>query len=238
MSVIQLPSHLDRNTVASYQAIIRKYDVTSETTWADVRPQVLQVRNNNTRRHHIIALRTILGSKGAMKIPAHQPRIYRLPTEEEIIQGSTGPYQHYILAMAYAGLRIGEAVALERSDVKSNGSSFWIEVTKSKDHTGRIKQPKSSGRVVINEWLYELLVDAEYSPILPNSLYKWMKRRGLQPHGLRHWYATYLVRNVPNVEIARRQLRHANLQTTLQTYVQISAEDEMTAIAGLTSPFR
>jgi integrase len=64
-----------------------------------------------------------------------------------------------------------------------------------------------------------------------------MKRRALQPHGLRHWYATYLVRNVPNVEIARRQLRHANLATTLQTYVQITAEDEMTAIAGLTNPF-
>jgi integrase len=115
----------------------------------------------------------------------------------------------------------------------------WIEVHRSVDNSGRVKKPKSGhGRVVIPEWLFSLLVGTgDWPQILPNSLYKWCKRRGLQPHGLRHFYATYLVRNVPNVEIARRQLRHANLATTLQVYVEVQALDEMQAIAGLGDPF-
>ncbi len=60
---------------------------------------------------------------------------------------------------------------------------------------------------------------------------------GLQPHGLRHWYATHLVRTTKNVELARRQLRHANLQTTLQVYVEVTAEDELELIADMANPF-
>ena len=40
-----------------------------------------------------------------------------------------------------------------------------------------------------------------------------------------------------NVELARRQLRHANLQTTLQVYVEVTAEDELELIADTANPF-
>jgi integrase len=141
--------------------------------------------------------------------------------------------------MAFAGLRIGEAVALSKADSKRNGDLCWIDVSLSRQNLkGRYKKPKSGqGRVVIPEWLYEKLQKFDYPEILPNSLYKWMKRRGLQPHGLRHFYATYLVRNVSNPELARRQLRHANLETTLGTYVEITSMDEMAAVSGLQNPF-
>lgn len=102
---------------------------------------------------------------------------------------------------------------------------------------GDTRSPKGGqGWVVIPEWLCEKLMGFDYREILPNSLYKWMRRRGLQPHGLRQYFATYLVRNVKNVELARRQLRHQSLTTTLQTYVEISAMDEMEAVAGLPNP--
>ncbi len=140
--------------------------------------------------------------------------------------------------MAFAGLRIGEAVALQKANVQTNGELFFIEVTASRQNTGRYKAPKSGqGRVFIPEWLYDILMDFDYPEILPNSLYKWMKRRGLQPHGLRHFYCTYLVRNVKNVEMARRQMRHKSLGTTLGVYAEIESQDEMQAIQGLVDPF-
>ena len=66
---------------------------------------------------------------------------------------------------------------------------------------------------------------ADFPDVLPNSLFKWLKRRGLAPHQLRHFYATVVVRHANNPELARRQLRHANLQTTLQVYAQVESED-------------
>ena len=46
-----------------------------------------------------------------------------------------------------------------------------------------------------------------------------------------------LARTTRNVELARRQLRHANLQTTLQVYVEVTAEDELELIADMANPF-
>ena len=140
--------------------------------------------------------------------------------------------------MACAGLRIGEAVALTQASIKRNAEICWADATLSRHSSGRYKDPKSGqGRVVIPEWLYSILIASKYPEILPNSLYKWMRRRGLQPHGLRHFYCTYLVRNVRNVEMARRQMGHRSLATTLSVYLEIESEDELMAIQGLVDPF-
>jgi len=234
-----VPDHLDPATQAKYESICRKYSVTSDTTWADIKSMVEATKNQNTRRSEIIALRTILGTQGAPSIPTATRKVYSLPTAEEIVRRAQGPYEGFILSMAFAGLRIGEAVALSKTDLKRNGDLCWIDVSLSRQNLkGRYKKPKSGqGRVVIPAWLYEKLQEFDYPEILPNSLYKWMKRRGLQPHGLRHFYATYLVRNVSNPELARRQLRHANLETTLGTYVEITSMDEMAAVSGLENLF-
>jgi integrase len=233
-----VPQHLDPNTQAKYRSIIKTYGVTADSTWADLRPAVDRIKAPNTRRSVIITLRSILGSEGAPSVPKAVRRVYGLPDPERLAEAATGPYRHLVLAMAYAGLRIGEACALRPSDVKRSGDLCFIDVWASRDNCGRVKRPKSgAGRVVIPEWLYDVLhAEDEWPAILPNSLYKWCRRRGIQPHGLRHFYATYLVRNVANVELARRQLRHANLATTLQTYVEITAMDEMAVIAGLVNP--
>jgi len=190
-----VPTHLDPSTQAKYESICRKYGVNEATVWADVRRKVESTRNQNTRRSDIIALRTILGREGAPPIPMAIKKVYELPSGIEIRNKAVGPYEGYILSMAYAGLRIGEAVALTSASIRRNSELCWIDVSLSRQNSGRYKDPKSGqGRVVIPEWLYDILICFDYPEILPNSLYKWMKRRGLQPHGLRHFYCTYLVR--------------------------------------------
>ena len=242
MSLVQngsrVPGYLDPATQAKYRSICRKYGVDETTSWADVARKVQATRNQNTRRSDIIALRSILGRDGALRIPAPVRKVYTLPDPGEVRDRAAGPYEGYILAMAWAGLRIGEAVALQRSDVRTSGTQFWIEVTASRQNLGgRYKDPKSgAGRVFIPQWLHEVLAEFDYPEILPNSLYKWMKRRGLQPHGLRHLYCTMLVRTVTNVEMARRQMRHKSLTTTMGVYLEIEAQDEMGSIEALSDP--
>ena len=237
MGEVSIPEHLDPATQVKYRSVCRKYGVLEGTNWGDIRAQVLSTRKQNTRRSDIIALRTILGSEGSPPIPNPVRKAYEVLSPETILERSKGKYQGYVLAMAFAGLRIGEAVALSSADVKRVGERCFIEVSQSRQNTGRYKQPKSgSGRVAIPEWLYEELVAFDYPEILPNSLYKYLKRRGIQPHGLRHIYATMLVRQTKNVELVRRQLRHSSLTTTLSVYVEIEASDELELIAALPNP--
>ena len=231
-------SHLDPSTQETYSRICRRYGVSDDTTWADISKHVEKIRNPNTKRSVIGALITCLGTKeGAPKQPRPVPKVYDLPDHCQIQQMAEQGYGAFIYAMAYVGLRVGEAVALRPEDLGKSGGRHWIDVRASKQYTGRIKEPKTgSGRVLIPGWLYEYLASAEYPEILPNSLYKWMKRRGINPHALRHFYATYLVRNVSNPELARRQLRHANLTTTLAFYAQVTADDEAVAVEGIPNP--
>jgi len=42
---------------------------------------------------------------------------------------------------------------------------------------------------------------------------------------LRHWFATDMIRRGVNPEIARRQLRHKNIETTMKIYVQVNDMD-------------
>ena len=233
-----VPDRLDPATRAKYLSICRKYGLAVGTTWADVSRAVEGTRNQNTRRSDIIALRTILGNDGALRIPKAMRRVYQMPVPQQIRERAAGPYEGYILVMAWAGLRIGEAVAMRAQDICTNGSQYWINVTASRQNLGgRYKDPKSGqGRVFIPQWLYDALQGFDHPDILPNSLYKWMRRRGLQPHGLRHFYCTTLVRSVSNVEMARRQMRHSNLQTTLGIYFEVEAQDEIGAISGMTDP--
>ena len=45
------------------------------------------------------------------------------------------------------------------------------------------------------------------------------------PHMLRHWYATDMIRRGISPEVVRRQMRHANVNVTLQIYTQIQDEE-------------
>ena len=225
-AIAQRLEHVDPMTLRKYESYIRKFNITDATTWKDVRRDVEKVKNPNTRRSIIIGLRTILGSSdGAPRMPKAVAKVYDLPEREDIFALEGERYFPLVVLMAFAGLRVGEACCISNADIKRSGTSFFIDVHQSKQNTGRIKAAKTEGRVFLPEWVYDLVKDADFPDVLPNLLFKWMKRRGLAPHQLRHFYATTVVKHSKNPELARRQLRHANLQTTLQVYAQVESED-------------
>ena len=70
--------------------------------------------------------------------------------------------------------------------------------------------------------------------MVSNSIYKlsrnrkWSTRtggKGVNPHMLRHFYATEMIRRGVNPEIVRRQMRHKNVSTTLRIYTQVKSEE-------------
>ena len=112
-----VPGHLHPNTQRKYREVLRKFQITQETTWPDVLAAVNAVGNINTRRTCIMVLRQVLGRDGAPAVPRSVRRTYDLPSAEEIVERSAGKYQYLALVMAFAGLRLSEAVALRPSDV-------------------------------------------------------------------------------------------------------------------------
>jgi integrase len=47
---------------------------------------------------------------------------------------------------------------------------------------------------------------------------------------LRHWFATDMIQRGINPEIARRQLRHKNIETTMKIYVQVNNLDLLASV--------
>jgi site-specific recombinase XerD len=47
----------------------------------------------------------------------------------------------------------------------------------------------------------------------------------INPHMLRHWYATDMVKRGISPEVVRRQMRHKKIETTMRVYVQVNSAD-------------
>jgi integrase len=57
------------------------------------------------------------------------------------------------------------------------------------------------------------------------SLSKKGSQIHINPHMLRHWFATDMIRRGVNPETVRRQMRHSNINTTMRIYVQVNSWD-------------
>ncbi|MFD4240822.1 tyrosine-type recombinase/integrase [Streptomyces sp. NPDC058525] len=225
-----------QSTVRSYLQTLRLLLLSDvkvcDVTLPMLHERLLSVTNMNTRRKHTVALRSVFRDLvpgiTALKIPKAIPRIYTLPTEGEIRFALTFcPYEFYALLMMYAGLRVGEACAVEPRDLRGN----ILKVHRQRDETGELVLAKTQGEVVIPGWLAERVRNHIPTVVTPGAVRESMRRYGLKagidlsPHMLRHWYCTRMVNKRINPEIARRQMRHADLKTTLGYYAQVAKSD-------------
>lgn len=200
-------------------------------TLQSVHTRLLEVTNTNTRRKYTVALRSVfrdLPWAKELKIPKASPRVYDLPDEDTLrFALMLTPYEIQGLLMMYAGLRCGEACAIGPNDVRGN----ILKVHKQRYKDGTLVQAKTVGEVVIPRWLADRVRNMEQRIITPGAVRESFRRNGkkvgidLSPHLFRHWYATMMVNKRINPEIARQQLRHADLKTTLGFYAQVKKSD-------------
>jgi integrase len=140
----------------------------------------------------------------------------------------------------YGGLRIGEACAV--TPEKLQGNYLTVDSAFSQDglHLG---SPKTFGRVLLPEWLAEEVRNMKHedywrigmtTKMVSNSIYKISRFKGakeltgglyINPHMLRHWYATDMIKRGINPEVVRRQMRHKKIETTMKIYVQVNTKE-------------
>ena len=148
-------------------------------------------------------------------------------------------YQIYFDLLYWTGMRRGEAIALQISDVSSDG---WINIHASqRDATQGLKPTKTkqcrkirADSVLLGE-LEELKKDNS-GPYLfggdhalsPTTIARVfnaaIKESGVKPirlHDLRHSHATWLINNGVNIVAVSKRLGHTTIEQTLKTYTHL-----------------
>lgn len=233
---------LKYGTRQSYFKIIKSLGIwdmeIKDLNCATIFDKVDQLRSHNVKKNIYICLRSVFRDLGIFKdLPILQgiSKTYDLPSQEElhaVIERSK--YRRVLFLCMYAGLRVGEACAVIPSQLEGN----YLTVDRAFSQDGKhLGSPKTYGKVLIPDWLAEEVRNMREDEIwkigMPTQLVSWAcgnlsKRRGqirINPHMLRHWYATELIRLNTNPEIVRRQLRHKNIETTMKIYVQINSQE-------------
>lgn len=230
---VAMDKGLRQSTLLSYKRLLDRLGVLdmplADVTQELVHDALWSIDNPNSRRATVIAVRSVFG--WSIKIPKGVPRRYDLPDEDTLrLALMTSPHEVRGLLMMYAGLRIGEACAVTMQSVSGDVLTVDKQVVQlhetGKPTTNRLGPVKASvATVVIPHWLTErvlTLTETTKPDVVRESLRRAGTKVGikLNPHQLRHWYATTMLqRGVPLV-VVQQQMRHSDIAVTLRTYSQ------------------
>lgn len=215
-----------------------------EVTSSYIRDKVDSEKNHNSRRRLYITARSVFKDLGlCLDLPVLESisRIYQFPPQDvldHLINKSK--YRLQLFLCMYGGLRVGEACAVTPS--KLEGSYLNVDEAFSQDglHLG---SPKTVGKVLLPDWLADEVrnMDSEQfwklgmtTKMVTGSIYKISRFKeaqrltgglGINPHMLRHWYATDMIKRGISPEVVRRQMRHKKIETTMKVYVQVNTKD-------------
>lgn len=224
---------LRRSTVIEYARCLRRLNLldreVGEVTQEEVTEALWSITNPNTRRNSAIAVRAVLGFQ--LRIPKPVSRKYNLPDEDTLrLALMTCPHELRGLLMMYGGLRLGEACAITRLDV--NGDRLRVDKQiQALRETGKPTVIRTApvktieGDIVIPEWLTQRVLNITETA-KPDDVRESIRRAGkkvgisLNPHQLRHWYATTAIERGVPIMVVSKQLRHSDIATTLRIYTQ------------------
>ena len=218
-------------------------DVT-EVNSALIRNNVELITTQSTRKRLFITARSIFKDLDICQdLPnlEAEGKIYDIPTQQELewlIERSK--YRLQLLLCMFGGLRVGEACAVTPEKL----SGDYLDVNQAYSQDGlHLGSPKTYGKILLPSWLAaevrnmtrdKLWELGKTTKVVTNSCYKlshgekFKKMTGgktVNPHMLRHWYATDMIRRGVNPEVVRRQMRHKNVSVTLKIYTQVRSEE-------------
>lgn len=218
-------------------------DVT-EVNSALIRNKVESVTTQSTRKRLYITARSIFRDLDVCQdLPnlEAEGKIYDIPTQEQLewlIEKSKYRIQLYLCM--FGGLRVGEACAVTPEKITGD----YLDVNQAYSQDGlNLGSPKTYGKILLPHWLAQEVLNMTEeqkwkfgtpTKLVSHSCYKLSRStkfkemtggKTVNPHMLRHWYATDMIRRGVNPEVVRRQMRHKNVSVTLKIYTQVRSEE-------------
>ena len=209
-----------------------------------IRDVVEQLTTQSTRKRLYITARSIFRDLGKCQdLPnlEAEGKIYDIPPQEQLewlIDRSK--YRLQLLLCMFGGLRVGEACAVTPEKL----SGDYLDVNQAYSQDGlHLGSPKTYGKILLPHWLAEEVRNMQpdqlwslgrTTKLVSHSCYKLSRGekfknlsggKTVNPHMLRHWYATDMIRRGVNPEVVRRQMRHKNVSVTLKIYTQVRSEE-------------
>lgn len=188
-----------------------------------------------------------------------------VPTPEQVgalVASAEGPFRTFVALCAFAGLRLGEAAAVQLGDIDFLRRTLTVrrQVQRAARASVEIRPPKyNSERIIyLDDGLLALLArhvevvgvhggdrwlftGDHGNPPHQNTVGYWWRRTkasagvgDLRLHDLRHFFASGLIAEGCDVVTVQRALGHKSATTTLNTYSHLwpSAEDRTRAASG------
>jgi integrase len=234
---------------------------------ADLASSTIRTRFNNARN----VFRAAVRDKAIATDPTEGvalPRLRRrdaammLPSSEQVgclLQSADESFATFLALCAFAGLRLGEAAAVQVDDIDFLGRTLKVtrQVQRADGGAVEIRPPKYHsertvflpddlltllGQHVAGRELWLFTGQGDCPPHQNTVGYRWRKTcerakvAGFTLHDLRHFYASGLIAAGCDVVTVQRALGHATPTTTLNTYSHLwpTAEDRTRrAAAGL-----
>lgn len=193
--------------------------------------------------HHVTKFKKI--DKNILKLKTPKRKIKTLPQEEiQLLHNScTNIRDDLLIRVLYeGGLRISEALSLEIDDFNINKNSITVKKSKTPAGENRTVYLSQDTMNLFQDYLIDFHgyeVDSNYVFIkltgknkgnqldrsTVESLIKRVRKKtgiNFTPHMLRHSFATELHEKGVDIAVIQKLLGHAQVQTTINTYVHIS----------------
>ena len=199
---------------------------------------------------------------GVKRLPRRQmERTFLEPDQiARLLKSAVAPEDTIVMLGVYAGVRRGELCALRWDDIDWGDGShgrIWVRRAIS---GGQVTTPKTKGAVrmidvpdalQMNLQSYRatqktqdsgyLFRTAEGNPIDPDNLNKRIftplvqraKLPGIGLHTLRHTFASLLISHGESIKYVSRQMGHASIQITADTYGHLFRETSVAAMGRL-----
>lgn len=220
-------------------------------------PGTIRTRFNNVRSVLRAAVRDRVipsdPSEGVRLPRARKGKGLNLPTSAEVrklLDSSDSQFKAFIALCAFAGLRLGEAAALQVADLDLEARSLQVsrQVQRVNGASVEIRAPKygSERTVYLADGLVSLIRDyiTEHRPGTDPQRWLFEGERGHPPHqntvgywwrktrttagcetvrlhDLRHYYASGLISAGCDVVTVQRALGHSSATITLNTYAHL-----------------
>ncbi|MFJ8857238.1 tyrosine-type recombinase/integrase [Streptomyces sp. NPDC102451] len=225
------------NTYRSYLQTLRALEIEDlpieKATVRELGRRLSTVITQSTRRKHAVNLQACLGIK--VPTPAPKQKVYDLPTVQEVREAfADSKYRPHVYGMTFAGMRIGESLVNQPLKGKV------INIDRQRTPQNEITPAKTTGPVIVPDWFAEEYATYQLGAINHATVYRGVKRKAkkelgieLNPHALRHLFATTLVAAGVSPNILKAQMRHHDVAVSLRYYVQHEEKDIASAVASV-----